>query len=440
MPTSSKLESNLAIRCDGIGKLYRIGRQEGYQTFRESLVNAARSSLRKVTGSRQTSEPSESRELWALRDISLEVRHGEVLGIIGRNGSGKSTLLKILSRITKPTEGKAEIRGRVGTLLEVGAGFHPELTGRENIFLYGAILGMRRAEIQRKFDEIVEFSECGRFLDTPMKRFSSGMYVRLAFAVAAYLETEILMVDEILAVGDAVFQKKCLGRIGDAAHNGRTVLFVSHNLVAVDGLCSRAICLHEGNIVIDGPAGSVTSRYLQHWLPTFSEVVHDDIETAPGGDKVRLHRARVRPLSGVSKDPITVRTPLAVEFEYWKLAANTSLDLAVEVFNEYGINVFTTVARGESPTPAGLLRSSFTVPADLMNNGSYRINLTVLSGSGPPAAYWEDLVAFDVHDATSELRGSYNDYWPGAVRPNLEWRTEVVDSEIPMGGLRERGV
>ncbi|HEY1803092.1 MAG TPA: ABC transporter ATP-binding protein [Terracidiphilus sp.] len=371
-------------------------------------------------------------ELWALKDLSFEVKHGEVLGIIGRNGSGKSTLLKILSRITKPSKGMARIRGRVGTLLEVGAGFHPELTGRENIFLNGAILGMTRREIERKFDEIIEFSECGRLLDTPMKHYSSGMYVRLAFAVAANLETEILLVDEVLAVGDAAFQKKCLGKIGDAASQGRTVLFVSHNMLAVDSLCTRAICLHEGRVVLEGPPGLVTSRYLQTWLPTFKEVVHDDINAAPGNEIIRLHRACIRPQSGSSTDRITVRTPLVVEFQYWKLAAHTSLDLAAEVFNEHGVNVFTAAKIAEPPAPAGLLRSSFTVPGDLMNNGTYRIHLTVLLGGLTEVAYWEDVIAFEVHDAASELRGFYHDHWPGVVRPNLNWNTELIDSTVPV--------
>ena len=227
----------------------------------------------------------------------------------GRNGSGKSTLLKILSRITRPTEGHAEIRGRVGSLLEVGAGFHPELTGRENIFLNGAILGMARREIERSFDEIVEFSECGRFLDTPIKHYSSGMYVRLAFAVAAHLDVDILLVDEVLAVGDAAFQKKCLGKMGDVAGQGRTVLFVSHNMLAVDNLCTRAICLHEGKVVLEGSPASVTSRYLQNWLPAFKDVVYDDIETAPGNDMIRLHRARVRPLHGFPADQLQFAPP-----------------------------------------------------------------------------------------------------------------------------------
>ena len=366
-------------------------------------------------------------EFWALRDLTLEVKHGEVLGVIGRNGAGKSTLLKILSRITKPTQGTAEIRGRVGTLLEVGAGFHPELTGRENIFLNGAILGMKRCEIGRKFDQIVEFAECGRLLDTPIKHFSSGMYVRLAFAVAAHLETEILFVDEVLSVGDAVFQKKCLGKIGDVASQGRTVLFVSHNLLAVESLCTRAICLHEGRIILEGTPSSVTARYLQNWLPKFNRVMYEDREKAPGDENFRLRRAQVRLQDGTSGDRLTVRTPLVFEFEYWKLSSQSRIDLGVEVFNEHGVNVFTTARFESRAERAGLSRSSFTVPGDLLNCGTYQIHLSVLLGGLTLIANWEHLLAFEVHDVPSELRGFYHDEWPGAIRPNLAWKTELIE-------------
>ncbi|MGA9588185.1 MAG: ABC transporter ATP-binding protein [Terracidiphilus sp.] len=429
MLTSSDGKGQFAIRCESIGKHYRIGAPAAGRTLRDTISEMFRAPLQE-----RPQSPNDTRDLWALRDLSLEVSQGEVLGIIGRNGSGKSTLLKILSRITKPTEGHAEIRGRVGSLLEVGAGFHPELTGRDNIFLNGAILGMTRREIERKFDEIVDFSECGRFLDTPIKHYSSGMYVRLAFAVAAHLETEILLVDEVLAVGDAVFQKKCLGKIGDTVKQGRTVLFISHNMTAVDGLCTRAICLHEGRVVLEGPAASVTSRYLQNWFPGPKEVVHQDIETAPGNNLIRLHRARVRPLDDSPAEQLTVRTPFAVEFECWKLATQSHLSFTAEVYNEHGVEVFATTENAESPAPAGLLRISFIVPADLMNNGRYTVRLAVyLNGISSAALLdWEDLLAFEIHDAASELRGSYHGHWPGAVRPNFKWKTELLE---PLPGV-----
>jgi len=255
--------SDLAIRAEGLGKRYRIGaRQARYRTLRETLVDAAKAPGRALRGSRGTelSTPA-STTIWALRGVSFQAKQGEVIGIIGRNGAGKSTLLKILSRITKPTEGRADIAGRVGSLLEVGTGFHPELTGRENIYLNGAILGMRRRELDRKFDEIVAFAEIEKFLDTPVKHYSSGMFVRLAFAVAAHLDPEILVVDEVLSVGDAAFQRKSLGKMGEVAESGRTVLFVSHNLAAVQNLCQRGIVLDQGGVRFDGSQTDALVHY-----------------------------------------------------------------------------------------------------------------------------------------------------------------------------------
>ncbi len=417
------------IHCRGIGKRYRIGPRQRYRALRDAVADALRSpfhQLRRALRSQPAREIRQPEFLWALKGIDLEVQQGEVLGIIGRNGAGKSTLLKILSRITAPTEGQAEIRGRTGTLLEVGTGFHPELSGRENIYLNGAILGMTKREIDRRFEEIVEFSECGRFLDMPVKHYSSGMHMRLAFAVAAHLETEILFVDEVLAVGDAPFQKKCLGKISDAAHQGRTVLFVSHNLLAVEGLCTRTICLHEGKIVLEGPPGVVTSRYLQGWAQATTEVIYDSMETAPGNDQIRLHRACVRPLNGFPADSITVRTPLVVEFEYWKLVPQGRLDMGVDVFNEHGIHLFNTGWLGEPTPPVGLLRSWFVVPGDLLNTGTHRIHLGISLGPYE-AISLDDLLVFDVLDA-GDLRGLYHGDWPGAVRPNLQWTTEQIEA------------
>ena len=256
--------SNLAIRVENLGKQYRIGGpQARYKTLRESLSGAATAPLRRIRSlarGRQAKDADDT--IWALRDVSFEVRRGDVVGIVGRNGAGKSTLLKILSRITEPTTGSAELHGRVGTLLEVGTGFHPELTGRENIYLNGAILGMKRADTERKFDEIVAFAEVDRFIDTPVKHYSSGMYLRLAFSVAAYLEPDIFIVDEVLAVGDVQFQKKCLGKMENVAKQGRTVLFVSHNMAAVRNLCSQAILLRNGHTELAGPAEAVIAQYL----------------------------------------------------------------------------------------------------------------------------------------------------------------------------------
>lgn len=258
--------SDLAIRCEGIAKQYRIGQRERHRDLRDTVTDAVTAPFRRVRAALQggNGHPSNGpATIWALENVSFEVRQGEVLGIIGRNGAGKSTLLKILSRITWPTRGSADIYGRVGSLLEVGTGFHPELTGRENVYLNGAILGMNRAEIARKFDEIVAFSELEKFIDTPVKRYSSGMYMRLAFAVAAHIQTEILMVDEVLAVGDAQFQKKCLGKMDEVAKHGRTVLFVSHNMLVLQKLCTAGIVLDAGTVVSQGRIGSCVRCYSQ---------------------------------------------------------------------------------------------------------------------------------------------------------------------------------
>ncbi len=274
----------IAIAVQDLSKCYQLGMGGGYRRFTEVLSGAFRRSGR---------AEERPRSLWALKDVSFEVAEGEVLGIVGRNGSGKSTLLKILSRITEPTEGRAVLEGRVGSLLEVGTGFHPELSGRENIFLNGAVLGMRQREIQRRFDEIVAFAEVDRFLDTPVKRYSSGMYVRLAFAVAAHLEPEILVVDEVLAVGDAAFQRKCLGKMSDVARSGRTVLFVSHNMAAVRNLCTRAVRLNQGVLVQEGPVDDVVKGYLDS-SAEIMEVPLDAREDREGSGRVRLVSLRCR--------------------------------------------------------------------------------------------------------------------------------------------------
>src|SRR4051812_1002995 len=277
------------VTVENLGKQYRLGTQSAaYSTIRESLTN-------RILG---RNGGGENATIWALRDVSFEITPGEVLGIIGRNGAGKSTLLKILSRVTEPTKGRVELHGRVGSLLEIGTGFHPELTGRENIFLNGAILGMMQKEILRKFDDIVGFSEVEKFLDTPVKRYSSGMYVRLAFAVAAYLEPEILLVDEVLAVGDASFQRKCLDRMKDVGQRGRTVLFVSHNMPAITRLCDRTILLDGGTVLEDGPSHKVVGSYLRSGLGTTAEREWSTAAAAPGNDIARLRSVRVRTESG----------------------------------------------------------------------------------------------------------------------------------------------
>ena len=286
--------SDVVIRAERLSKLYRIGQREKFTTLRDVISRTFTAPFRRWFKNNQNEivsnyqSSTSNNYIWALKDVSFEVKQGEVVGIIGRNGAGKSTLLKILARITEPTEGYAEVRGRVGSLLEVGTGFHPELTGRENIYLSGAVLGMKKREIDRKFDEIVAFAEMEKFIDTPVKYYSSGMYVRLAFAVAAHLDPEILLVDEVLAVGDAAFQKKCLGKMGDVAKEGRTVLFVSHNMAAIENLCSRAILLESGQIVSEGETKTIINLYLQSITENITSTSLENITNRKGNGKIRL--------------------------------------------------------------------------------------------------------------------------------------------------------
>jgi lipopolysaccharide transport system ATP-binding protein len=424
------------ITVSGVSKQYRIGVRESYGSLRESLINVARAPLRRLAGN--GTKPDET--IWALRDVSFEVAPGEALGIIGRNGAGKSTLLKILSRITEPTSGVIDLYGRVGSLLEVGTGFHPELTGRENIFLNGAILGMRREEIEKKFDEIVSFAEMEKFLDTPVKRYSSGMYMRLAFAVAAHLEPEILIVDEVLAVGDAQFQKKCLDKMGDVARGGRTILFVSHNLMAIQSLCRRAIWLEGGRILEDDESGRVVSSYLQRSFSSRCEQTWDDQATAPGNDKVRLRSARVRPVDGLPSDPISIRTPFQIEFEYWNLQPGVCLDISLHIYNEQGIMALNPGTLQEHAWhgrqfPVGLFRSTCYVPGDLLNDGVYRVELLIVRDEGIVVHREDEALVFEVRD-DPEMRGAWLGKWPGVFRPNLRWATELREDSSAREELR----
>jgi lipopolysaccharide transport system ATP-binding protein len=363
--------------------------------------------------------------------VSFTVAAGEVVGVIGSNGAGKSTLLKILSRITWPTTGRADIHGRVGSLLEVGTGFHPELTGRENIALNGAILGMRRVEIERNFAAIVDFAEVERFIDTPVKHYSSGMYLRLAFAVAAHLEPEILLVDEVLAVGDASFQKKCLGKMGEVSRAGRTVFFVSHNMTAVQSLCDRVLWLSDGRLRDDGAAGRVISSYLQSIAGKIMEQRWDD-EHGPGNDRVRLRRVAVRPSQDASL-PITTHTPLRLEFEYLNLQPGAHLNLSLHVYNEQGIMAFNalpiteTVWQGRA-LPFGTFRDVCHIPGDLLNDGVHSVELLVVQDDTNVIFRKEDALVFDVQD-TGEQRGAWFGDWAGAVRPILRWTTELLDQD-----------
>jgi homopolymeric O-antigen transport system ATP-binding protein len=423
--------TDIAIQAVDLGKMYRIGERQGYRTLREVIAGALPLGKGRSREAEDVKPSAGDEWFWALSGVSFDLERSGVLGIIGRNGAGKSTLLKILSRITEPTKGHAVIAGRVGSLLEVGTGFHSELTGRENVLLNGSVLGMPHAEIRRKFDEIVSFAGVERFIDTPVKRYSTGMRARLAFAVAAHLEPDILIVDEVLAVGDAEFQKKCMGKMGDAARSGRTVLFVSHNMAAVESLCNRVIWLEGGRCVADGPPGAVISQYLTTSFSALTERVWPEPDDAPGNDRVRIRRAQVRPEGGEPKDPIYVTTPFVVEFEYWNLQEGARLNLSLQFFNEQGIMVFNALPMEERvwqgrPFPRGLFRDVCHVPGNLLNNGVHRIELMVIEDSARSLHHMEDVLMFEVRDLGETREGWYGE-WEGAVRPQLEWETEHLE-------------
>lgn len=415
------------IRAETISKRYRLGAQQAaYATLRESLTELARAPFKRLRANAR-SKPA---TLWALKDVGFEITRGEIVGVVGRNGAGKSTLLKILSRITEPTSGRVALWGRVSSLLEVGTGFHPELTGRENIYLNGAILGMRRAEIQRKFDEIVSFAEVEKFVDTPVKHYSSGMYLRLAFSVAAHLEPEILIVDEVLSVGDNNFQKKCIGKMEQLGEHGRTVLFVSHNMPAVLRLCSRVILMDQGKVVADGSPSEVTRLYLHSGTGSPAERVWSEIESAPGDKVARLHLVRVRDEKGRPVESVDVRQSFQIEVQYWNLQSKLRPTVLLQFANEDGVclfqsNDFNNRNWWQSEREPGLVRAICELPGNFFSEG--RIFVTAGIGTYNPNALHtleRDAIAFDVFDRSEGdgARGDYVGEWPGAVRPLLNWK------------------
>jgi len=413
---------SIAIEVDSLSKKYRLGQyQAAYGTLRETLVHAGR----RITG-REHQRPET--EIWALRDVSFDVPEGQVLGVIGRNGAGKSTLLKILTRIVTPTTGRAEIRGRVGSLLEVGTGFNAELTGRENVYLNGAILGMKRREIERRFDEIVEFSGVERFIDTPVKRYSSGMYIRLAFAVAAHFEPEIMLVDEVLSVGDAEFQRRCLGRMEELGNTGRTVLFVSHALPAVAQLCDRAIWINGGQVVGDGKPADVIANYLHQTHSSGTERVWTE-ENAPGNDLAKILAVRVPSHDGMPPGVMDVRRPIPVEVTFRVLRDGKPVFPKIKILDQEGaiaFNAMDTDERWLQPTPPGEYVSTAWIPGNLLNEGSAIVEAAVCSIDFPKlehhAAVYE-AASFEVLDPGEgdSARGQFSGEWRGVVRPLLEW-------------------
>jgi lipopolysaccharide transport system ATP-binding protein len=417
------------ITVENVGKRYRIGQSQApYSTLRESLVEAVRSPFKKLA---RNNGPAEF--VWAVEDVSFEIKPGEVVGLIGRNGAGKSTLLKMLSRITEPTKGRILLYGRVGSLLEVGTGFHAELTGRENIYLNGAILGMARNEIVRKFDEIVSFAEVEKFIDTPVKHYSSGMYLRLAFAVAAHLEPEILLVDEVLAVGDARFQRKCLDKMQDVGKQGHTVLFVSHNMPAITRLCPRTILLDQGRVLSDGPSHQVAGEYLSGGLGTTAAREWTDSSKAPGDDIVRLRAVRVRTENGEITDVMDIRRPLAIEMEFEVLQDGYVLSPNYHFFNEHGVYVFlagdSDPAWRNRPRPRGHYVSTAWIPGNLLAECTMIVGAAVTTPESEVVHFFErDAVAFQVIDSLDgdSARGNYGGHMPGVVRPMLKWDTRYT--------------
>jgi len=410
----------IAISVENISKEYRLG-----TINHGTLSHDLQSWWARVRGKEDPNaslhaneSATENAHFLALDDVSFQVQQGDVLGVIGNNGAGKSTLLKILSQVTAPTRGSVRLNGRIASLLEVGTGFHPELTGRENVFLNGAILGMRKAEILAKFDEIVAFAEIEKFIDTPVKRYSSGMYVRLAFAVAAHLEPEILILDEVLAVGDAQFQKKCLGKMKETGSQGRTVIFVSHNLAAVKSLCNSAISLSKGKIVRAGPVASVVDEYLGHGFQNTHELSWADDEPAPGNENVTVHKIMVS-AQGNPQAALTVATALQVELSYSLLLDDVLFYASFHFRTISGECIFVS-AQAPQQVGKGRYISICHIPPNLLNTGTYTLHIYFVRDANIVLFEMENPLVFEIQDA-QRVAGSWMGEYPGAVRPKLQW-------------------
>ncbi len=408
------------INIENVSKSYIIKHNVVKQdTLRDSMTNFAKEIFK-------GKKSSEKEEFWALKNINLKIEKGERLGLIGANGAGKSTLLKVLSRITSPTTGELRIKGRMASLLEVGTGFHPELTGRENIFLNGAILGMRKAEIKLQFNNIVEFAGIEKFLDTPVKRYSSGMYVRLGFAIAAHLEPEILVVDEVLAVGDADFQKKSIGKMRDVSKSGRTIIFVSHNLTAVQSLCNTGALLKKGELVESGPINSVVNNYIQEISTNNLKREWLSKNIAPGNEGVFAKYLCIEATSGLYNNQIITSTSLKLTFDFWNELDQVKLNISVFLYTITGECIF-NIANTGILFSKGVIRNEFEIPGDLLNDGSYFISIMVVRDDAKPIFFLEEALTFDIHDFRegTEWLGK----WPGAVRPvNLK----IVSSQLEL--------
>jgi lipopolysaccharide transport system ATP-binding protein len=432
--------SDVVIAVENLGKCYRINHQQAgpNEGLRHLLNHWATAPLRALRGAKEKTEassraPSASEDFWALRDVSFEIKQGEVVGIIGRNGAGKSTLLKILSRITEPTKGRVRIKGRVASLLEVGTGFHPELTGRENVYLNGAILGMSRAEIKKKFDEIVAFAEVEKFLDTPVKRYSSGMYVRLAFAVAAHLEPEILIVDEVLAVGDAQFQKKCLGKMQDVStKQGRTVLFVSHNMQAISQLCSSAILLQNGELDLCNETSEVIAKYFSSKASNLAEASWS-FANAPGSDVAKLRSICALNEKNEVCNDYELSDSITLKADFW-IIKKSKMTVSFHLHNLQGVNLFATANLhdpiwGNHEYEPGLYSCWCRVPKNLLNEGAHFVKVYLTKDNNACIIELElpEVISFNMRDS-GDNRGDFNGNWLGAVRPLLPWAGERIKS------------
>jgi lipopolysaccharide transport system ATP-binding protein len=427
--------SKTVIQVENLSKLYQLGEFSTGTLGRDlqrwwAGVRGREDPFSKIGETNDRSTKGTSDYVWALRDIAFEVKQGEILGIIGRNGAGKSTLLKILSRVTKPTTGRIRVRGRMASLLEVGTGFHPELTGRENIFLNGAILGMRKDEIRRKLDEIVDFSGVERYLDTPVKRYSSGMYVRLAFAVAAHLEPEILIVDEVLAVGDAEFQKKCLGKMQDVSEReGRTVLFVSHNMSAMRALCQRALIMEVGQITRQGTVEDMVHHYLQAVSrPTLSRewTAHD----RPVYAGLHLLSVYIENNAAPFDDILTTDTPFTVKLEYRIVEEGSILGFTLSFWNDMDEIIFQSINNHErnyfgKPLSMGTYVTDCQIPRHFLNQGKYAISLNIFSQGYTNPMLIKNVLSISIEDG-KEVRGDYFGGLAGYMRPKLTWTTQAT--------------
>lgn len=434
------MAANVVIRVESLSKEYRLGYVDHGMLYKDlqswfARVRGLPDPHAKIAGTASNGEVDERSvdRFLALDHIDLEIRQGDILGVIGRNGAGKSTLLKILSRITAPTQGSVRVRGRIASLLEVGTGFHPELSGRENVYLNGAILGMSRSEVRTKFEEIVEFSGVGRFIDTPVKRYSSGMYVRLAFSVAAHLEPEILVVDEVLAVGDLEFQRKCLGKMQEAGSGGRTVIFVSHNLGLIRSLCHRGVFLQRGRVICDGSASDAVDRYLQTESGEIAQGAMSqwtDMATAPGSEEFRLRSIRISDAALQPRSVFTADEDIVITFEYLVTSQLRGMRIAMEIETKDGVSAFcsTDHASRDPVTPPGVFVSRCVIAKNLLNATTYRVLLHVGCPGVKVLLASRGFLEFRIEHASQH--GSYFDEkWPGAVAPQLQWTSSRLDRQ-----------